>query len=350
MTASRPAGAPAGGEANGGGAGAAVPIRGGRGRSAAIAIEGVTVSYQDVTALRELTADVREGEVFGLLGPNGAGKTTTLSAIEGLVTPSAGTIRILGRDVASDPRRARRGLGVGLQRTAFVHHLKVWEQVGFFASLYDCFPSKRRVLELLGRFGLDEVADRIPWRLSGGQQQRLACLIAVVHEPAILILDEPTVGLDPQARRLMWEVVRMQRDAGRTVLVTTHYMDEAEELCDRVGIIHRGRLLALDSPGRLIRSLDADTAISVTPHLPAERVWAVRGVTRVGHEGPRLIVRSKEPTETVLGLQLLAAELRTPLADLRLRAPNLEDVFVALTGESAAQDDDCLATAGPAFA
>jgi ABC-2 type transport system ATP-binding protein len=297
-----------------------------------IDIEGLQVSYGAVQAVRNVNLQVRQGEIFGLLGPNGAGKTTTLSAIEGLVQPQAGRITVLGRDIRTQAREIKRRLGISLQTTAFFDSLRVWELVRFYAGLYDVMLSKAQVLDLLAGFALAEKAGARAEELSGGQQQRLALALAIANHPEIVILDEPTTGLDPQARRNVWDSIRQIRARGCTVLLTTHYMEEAQELCHRVAIIDRGEIIALDTPGGLINSLHADSLITATVRLPADRVRALPGVTSAHYEGDKLAVHTSNAQETVLGLQQLAVEQRQLLNDLSIRQPDLEDVFITLTG------------------
>ncbi len=208
-----------------------------------------------VCAVDGLSFRVTEGEIFGLLGPNGAGKTTTLSILEGLLPPDSGQVRALGMTLPAQAAALRRRIGVQLQRTSLIPDLTVREQLDLFARLYD-MPRPAAVAEaLLERLGLRARAEALPAALSGGEQQRLALALALVNDPQIVFLDEPTSGLDPQARRALWRLIRDLRAQGRTVLLTTHYMEEAERLCDRVAIIDRGRLLALDAPAALVARL-----------------------------------------------------------------------------------------------
>lgn len=217
-----------------------------------IDLKDVRVTYGSRLVVDNLNLTIRRGEVFGLLGPNGAGKTTTLSCIQGLIRPDAGSVWVDGFDVARDPMTVKRLLGVQLQKTALFPMLTLREMVMFFASLYDRFPPEPEILDLLERFGLRQKASARPGQLSGGQQQRLSLALAMVNDPSIVVLDEPTTALDPQARRGVWGIIERFREDGRTVLLTTHAMEEAEVLCDRVGIIDAGRLVALGTPRELI--------------------------------------------------------------------------------------------------
>jgi ABC-2 type transport system ATP-binding protein len=209
-------------------------------------------SYGSVEAVRGVSFEVRHGEVFGLLGPNGAGKTTTLESIEGMLPIDRGVITVNGIDVAHDPERVRRLVGISLQKTAFFERLSLTDLLRLFADLYGTDSRGDRLLE---RVGLKELSARQVKTLSGGQQQRFAIAVGLVNDPPLLFLDEPTTGLDPQARRNLWEVVQQLRLEGRSILLTTHYMEEAQQLCDRVAIIDAGRIVALDTPQQLVTNL-----------------------------------------------------------------------------------------------
>ncbi|HEU5367594.1 MAG TPA: ABC transporter ATP-binding protein, partial [Ktedonobacterales bacterium] len=213
-----------------------------------IRIQDLRVSYGAVKAVDGISFDIYEGECFGLLGPNGAGKTTTLSCLEGLKKPDSGTITVEGLDVQQDSAQVKRMLGVQLQDTTLFPDLTCTELVELYASFYNVFLSRKQIVSYLERFELQEKARSKAKELSGGQRQRLALALAVTHDPRIVVLDEPTTGLDPQARRGLWESIRHMRGEGRTVILTTHYMEEAETLCRRVGIIDHGKILALDTP------------------------------------------------------------------------------------------------------
>lgn len=247
-----------------------------------IEIDDLEVRYGALPAVRGLSLSVGRGEVFGMLGPNGAGKSSTLACIEGLTRPSAGRVRVAGMDVTREPAAVKALLGVQLQRAALFAELTLLELVALYAALYERFPSRDEAAELLARFGLAEKARTRPRRLSGGQQQRLALALALVNDPQVVLLDEPTSALDPQARRAVWRAIGQMRAEGRTVLLTTHAMDEAEELCDRVAVVDEGRLVALGTPAELI-----------------------------GRHAPPL-----SPAEAAR------------------RRPNLEDVFLAITGRA----------------
>src|SRR4051812_31437929 len=282
--------------------------------------------YGDVTAVDGVSLTVEDGEFFGILGPNGAGKTTTLEIIEGLRQADGGEISLFGqspwpRNPALLPR-----LGVQLQATAFFERLTAREQLRTFGSLYGV-PG-RKADAMLETVGLTDKADTQVEKLSGGQTQRLSIACALVHEPELVFLDEPTAALDPQARRNLWDLLRALNEAGRTLVLTTHYMDEAEALCDRVAIMDRGRILQLDSPPVLVRGLDAPVRISVAPHLlPADEAAAIGGVEGVEDDGDALVLTTRAPAAVLSRLAELDA-----LEGLQVKAATLEDVFLNLTG------------------
>lgn len=296
---------------------------------------------QTTVAVDGLDLVVQRGEVFGLLGPNGAGKTTTIEMCEGLTEPDAGTVRVLGRQWGrgeDDALRAR--IGVCLQKTEFHEKATVREVLTLFASFYG---RGRAVDDVLALVSLQEKANARQSTLSGGQRQRLAVATALVGAPELLFLDEPTTGLDPQSRRQLWDVVRTFRQGGGTVVLTTHYMDEAQQLCDRIGIVDRGRRIALGTPAELIRSLGAEhfvtaevddpaAAIAVAPLLALPDVVAAERDDRE----LRLTVRS---VHTALpALLALLAQHAVPLRGLATRSATLEDVFVHLTGRHLRED------------
>lgn len=293
---------------------------------ARIEVAGLTKRYGDLTAVDDLTFAVEPGEFFGLLGPNGAGKTTALEMIEGLRAPDAGTVSIDGHDPWKRDPRLQRRIGVQLQASAFFERLTAREQLVTFASLYGA-PAERVDL-LLGEVGLQDKADSPVEKLSGGQAQRLSIACALVHDPEIVFLDEPTSALDPQARRNLWDFLRGLNVSGRTVVLTTHYMEEAEALCDRVAIIDRGRLLELDTPAALVRGLDAPTRISLAPGAIEEsRAREVVGVDTVVVHPDRIELSTRRPAEVLAELARLDA-----LDGLSASGASLEDVFLNLTG------------------
>ncbi len=289
----------------------------------AIEVTDLAMAYGDLKAVDGVSFEVADGEFFGILGPNGAGKTTTLELIEGLRRPDAGNITVLGetpwpRNAALLPR-----MGVQLQASSFFERLTAREQIHTFASLYAV--SATRADEWLERVGLVEKADSRVEDLSGGQSQRLSIACALVHDPEIVFLDEPTAALDPQARRNLWDLLSGLTDSGRTVVLTTHYMDEAEVLCDRVGIMDHGQLLKLDSPKALIRGLDAPTRITVAGD-DASIGDLADIVERVA--GPDGVVLTTRQPGTVL--QKLAETGH--LDGISVATGTLEDVFLDVTG------------------
>jgi ABC-2 type transport system ATP-binding protein len=291
-----------------------------------IDVAGVTKSYGSTVAVDRVSLSVRPGEFFGVLGPNGAGKTTLLEIIEGLRPADSGTVTILGqtpwpRNAALLPR-----IGVQLQATAFFERLTAQEQLRTFASLYGVGAD--RADALLEQVGLTGKASTRSEDLSGGQMQRLSIACALVHEPEVVFLDEPTAALDPQARRNLWDLLGSLSETGRTVVLTTHYMDEAELLCDRVAVMDHGRILAVDPPAALVRAMDAPTRISLAVEaLAVEQARAVPGVLDVTVDEDSLVLRTREPAAVLAELARLTA-----LSGLSVRGASLEDVFLALTG------------------
>ncbi len=292
----------------------------------AIEVRGLTKTYGELTAVDGVSFSVERGECFGILGPNGAGKTTTLEMIEGIRPPDSGAVEVLGE--ATWPRNTRllRRIGVQLQGTAFIEHLSAIEQLRTVTDLYGV--PRGRADEVLEQVGLGAAGKQDIDDLSGGQRQRLSIACALVHRPEVLFLDEPSAGLDPTARRTLWEVIAAVRDADTTVVLTTHYMDEAEVLCDRVAIMEAGRILAEDAPAELVRELDAPTRLLLPPDaLSVDRATALGGVDDVVLDSGALTLVSRQPADVLAQLADLGA-----LDGLQVRSGTLEDVFVALTG------------------
>ena len=293
---------------------------------AVIEVRDLAKSYGDLAAVDGVSFTVQQGEFFGILGPNGAGKTTTLEMVEGLRRPDAGDVTLLGEKPWPRNAALQTKIGVQLQASAFFERLTVREQIRTFASLYGVAHASAD--DWLDRVGLREKATTRTDKLSGGQLQRLALACALVHEPDVVFLDEPTAALDPQARRNLWDLLAGLSDTGRTVVLTTHYMDEAEALCDRVAIMDRGRILQLDAPAALVRGLDAPVRISVAPHLmPVEQAQSIAGVDAAEADGGSVVLTTRQPS-TVLS----ALAEREALEGLQVRAATLEDVFLELTG------------------
>jgi ABC-2 type transport system ATP-binding protein len=287
--------------------------------------------YSDVKAVDGIDLDVQLGECFGLLGPNGAGKTTTIEILEGLNVPDSGEVRILGRTWTQDERELRERIGVSLQETQLAEKLSVYETLRLFRSFYREGPDPDALLRSLS---LDEKRNSRVGKLSGGQKQRLAVACALVGEPDILFLDEPTTGLDPQSRLQLWDVVAGYRARGGTVLLTTHYMEEAERLCDRVAIVDHGKRIALGTPRELIAKLEAAHIIEFEsePALDESTFAAIDGIHGAIKRGERWQLRVDSLAIAVPQL-LSAVDARgARLATLTTHAATLEDLFVALTG------------------
>ncbi len=293
--------------------------------------------YGDVVAVAGLDLTVETGECFGLLGPNGAGKTTTIEILEGLTAPEAGDVEVLGTrwDNGAGGRALRGRLGIQLQETQLADKLTVEETLRLFRSFY---ARTRTVDEILGLVELGEKRRARVGQLSGGQKQRLAVACALVGRPELLFLDEPTTGLDPQSRRQLWEVIGRFRAGGGTVLLTTHYMEEAERLCDRVAIMDHGKMIALGTPRELIASLGAEHIVEFAL-VDGRNMWhdddvemRVPGVKAIRHERDRTALTVSEPHRAIPALLNLLERRGLELTMLTTHHATLEDVFVALTG------------------
>ena len=299
----------------------------------------------EVVAVDGLDLDIQAGECFGLLGPNGAGKTTTVEILEGLQPATSGNVQILGRRWNEDAEAIRQRIGVTLQETKFPEKSTVREMVDLFASFYRAPADPATVL---ARVELESKANAFIETLSGGQQRRLAVALALVGDPELLFLDEPTTGLDPQSRRQLWEVIRELQGRGRTTLLTTHYMDEAERLCDRVAIVDHGKIIALGSPRELISRLGGEHIVEFAlagSEGPAGRTSAstfaeVEGVLSARDEGDGYALNVAEPHRVIPALLDQVEGLGRPLARLTTRQVSLEDVFVNLTGRHLRDGDD----------
>lgn len=304
----------------------------------AIEINGVTAGYgsskRQVQALKDVSLRVKRGEIFGLLGPNGAGKTTLLSCIEGLLSPAQGQVCIAGLDVQQAPVAIKRKLGIQLQRTALIEGLTAVELIKAYAALHEVYPSTHDIHALLKRFDLADQAGKRAKQMSGGQQQRLSLAIAVATDPEIVLLDEPTEALDPGARRAVWNMIRALKDQGRTVLITTHSMDEAESLCSRVAIMAGGRIVACDKPQQLIYAMPVNPVLKATIELPLEQVTPIAGALTARYTGEHLEIETTQPAATLHGLYELAARHGRLVRDIAIRQPNLEDVYLKLTGKA----------------
>jgi ABC-2 type transport system ATP-binding protein len=306
---------------------------------AAILIEGLVKRYGDLAAVDGLDLDVQRGECFGLLGPNGAGKTTTVEILEGLSEPTSGKVEVLGRTWARQPDELRARIGVALQETKLFDRLTVEETLRLFGSFYDTqktIPTET----LLREMQLEEKRSSWVMKLSGGQRQRLAVALGLVGDPEVLFLDEPTTGLDPQSRRALWDTIGALRARGKTVVLTTHYMDEAERLCDRIAIVDHGKRIALGTPSQLIDRIGGAHLVEITtdPPLPPEALADVRGVrqARVVGQGqsPSLALSIDEPHVALPALMARLGERRAQPTRLVSRTATLDDVFLTLTGRS----------------
>jgi ABC-2 type transport system ATP-binding protein len=298
-----------------------------------IQVSGVRKTYGSTVAVDEVSFEVFDGEIFGLIGPNGAGKTTTMECIEGLRTPDRGSIAVLGLDPFRNVYQLQERIGVQLQQAQLQKRIKVWEAVDLWASLYRKKTGDAE--RLLEQLGLAEKRNASFMTLSGGQKQRLFIALALINDPEVVFLDELTTGLDPQSRRTIWDLVRGIRERGKTVFLTTHLMEEAERLCDRVAIIERGRVIDIDTPQRLVdRHCPQRTVVLVTHEAAAEeRFRAIARVEAVTSKESRFTISGRGDDFVTEVIHCLS-ENRIRVADFRTILPNLEDVFLKLTGHS----------------
>jgi ABC-2 type transport system ATP-binding protein len=297
-----------------------------------ISVSHLGKRYGRTVAVDDVSLEVLEGEIFGLIGPNGAGKTTTMECVQGHRVPDQGTISVLGLDPRRDAGALRQRIGVQHQEAQLQKRIKVWEAVDLWGSLYS------RVVDadaLLARLGLDGKRNAWFMTLSGGQKQRLFIALALIHDPEVVLLDELTTGLDPQARRAIWDMVRGIRDRGKTVLLTTHLMEEAERLCDRVAIIERGRVVDIGTPEGLVKRHCPEQGVVLATDDPAarDRFGAIAGLESIEQQGSRFALRGHSD-DFVTDVIHCISEHRMRVTEFRSERSNLEDVFLKLTGHS----------------
>ena len=294
-------------------------------------VENLVKRYGDVEAVRGVSFAVEEGEVFGLLGPNGAGKTTTVEILEGLRTPDGGHVSVCGLDPQQNPEALKHEIGAALQSTSLPDKLRVMEALRLFASFY---KRRRNPEELLDRFGLKEKRNAFYNQLSGGQKQRLALAMALVNDPKVLFFDEPTAGLDPQVRREIYDIIEELRRQKKTIVMTTHYIEEAERLCDRVAIIDHGKVIALGSPRELKQSSADKTRIEVKLARPAANgsLQGLEGVVDARELDGNYVLHTQRPPQTIVSLVKHLEAEGNELVSLEIATPSLEDVFIEMTG------------------
>jgi ABC-2 type transport system ATP-binding protein len=296
---------------------------------AIVQVDNLRKRYGDVEAVRGVSFAVRQGEIFGILGPNGAGKTTTLEIIEGLRTADSGTAVVAGIDVRRDPSGVKSLIGVQLQEAGFFDRLTVEETVDLFGAFHRRQLPTRHVLAML------DLVDRrrtLVETLSGGQRQRLSLALALINDPRVVFLDEPTTGLDPQARRHLWEIIERIRVDGRTIVLTTHYMEEAQRLCDRVAIMDHGQVIELGTPRALIAQHAGTTTVSVGMEGSDVDLRGLVGVETVDRANGDVLLHTRDPLGTLHALVEFRQAGRLAYRSLRLEEPTLEDVFLTLTG------------------
>jgi ABC-2 type transport system ATP-binding protein len=294
-------------------------------------VENLVKRYGDLEAVRGLTFSVDEGEVFGLLGPNGAGKTSTIEIMEGLRTTTSGRVSVCGFDPQINPTELKHEIGAALQSTSLPDKIRVHEAISLFASFY---KRGRKVDELLQRFGLEEKRNAFYSQLSGGQKQRLALAMALVNDPKVLFFDEPTAGLDPQVRREIYDIIEELKRENKTIVLTTHYIEEAEKLCDRVGIVDHGKMIALGTP-RELKELSANTTrVEVRLAKPAVlgELKSLDGVVDAREVDGAYVLHAPRTAPTIVALVKHLETAGNELVSLEIATPSLEDVFIELTG------------------
>ncbi|MCJ7695224.1 MAG: ABC transporter ATP-binding protein [Anaerolineaceae bacterium] len=299
-----------------------------------IEVQNLYKAYGTTVAVDNISFNVDEGEIIGMVGPNGAGKTTTIECLEGIRKPDRGRIRVLGLDPLQDAMALKLQTGMQLQQSNLPDRMKVWEALDLYSSFY---PEPTDWHILIEQLGLEEKHNTPFAKLSGGQKQRLFVALALLPDPKLVFLDELTTGLDPQARHAIWDLIKSVREKGKTILLTTHFMEEAEKLCDRVVILDHGKVVALDTPSALVHSLDSEERVffSVEGQLPSDFDALFSTIGRVEKNGAQVIINGKsDDIPLVLAVVTLLAERKIKFRDFRTEQTNLEDVFLELTGRS----------------
>jgi ABC-2 type transport system ATP-binding protein len=297
-----------------------------------VKVSGLRKTYGKTIAVDDVSFEVHEGEIFGMVGPNGAGKTTTIECLEGLRKPDHGQVSVLGVDPLRESQFLHLHTGMQLQQSNLPERMKVWEALDLYSSFY---PNVINWEHLLEQLGLNEKRNTPFGKLSGGQKQRLFIALALLPDPQLIFLDELTTGLDPQARHVIWDLIRDVRSRGKTILLTTHYMEEAERLCDRVAIIDHGRIVAMDTPLELIRSQGCGESLNFTvdQSLPPEFISAIKPIGRLNILEDRIVIYSIDSRSTLVSdVVLLLNHLNIPFRNFRSEQSTLEDVFLKLTG------------------
>jgi ABC-2 type transport system ATP-binding protein len=297
-----------------------------------VKVSGLRKTYGKTIAVDDVSFEVHEGEIFGMVGPNGAGKTTTIECLEGLRKPDHGQVSVLGVDPLRESQFLHLHTGMQLQQSNLPERMKVWEALDLYSSFY---PNVINWEHLLEQLGLNEKRNTPFGKLSGGQKQRLFIALALLPDPQLIFLDELTTGLDPQARHVIWDLIRDVRSRGKTILLTTHYMEEAERLCDRVAIIDHGRIVAMDTPLELIRSQGCGESLNFTvdQSLPPEFISAIKPIGRLNILEDKVVIYSIDSRSTLVSdVVLLLNHLNIPFRNFRSEQSTLEDVFLKLTG------------------
>jgi ABC-2 type transport system ATP-binding protein len=299
----------------------------------AVEVKELTKRYGALAAVSEVSFTIEEGEIFGLLGPNGAGKTTTIEMIEGLRKPDGGSIEVCGIDVIKRASDIKEIIGVQLQSTSIYERIKVGEAIDLFSGYYQ---KSLPTAEILQEVSLIEKKDSFVQSLSGGQKQRLALALALVNDPKVIFLDEPTTGLDPQARRNIWDIIEGLSKKEKTIILNTHYMEEAERLCERVGIMDHGQIIALDTPANLISKQNMDSAVEFTCSNGVGREFFEKlpKVDKVSQNGQTFILHTREVLSLLIEIVRLQEQNKLHLGNITTRSATLEDVFLELTGRA----------------